>query len=60
MNIDDYIDYIKRDGIWGCELEKYAVQELYNINIEDYIEIKNSLTLEKYHNFIYNLNQDNI
>ena len=60
MNIDDYIDYIKRDGIWGGELEKYAAQELYNINIADYIEIKNSLTLQKFHKFIYNLNQDNI
>ena len=47
MNIDDFIDYIKKDGIWGGELEKYAAQELYNMNITDYIEIKNSITLQK-------------
>ena len=58
-NINDYIKYISQDGIWGGELEKYAAQELYKINIADYKEIlyennKNNPQIQ----FIFNLNQD--
>lgn len=57
--IDDYIIYIQKDGIYSGELEKYACQSLYNINICDYKEIKNQYFIPIYHQFIYNLNQDN-
>ena len=59
MYIDDYIQYIENDGKWGGELEKYAAQIVYGINIADYIAVKNSTGNIIYHNFVYFLNQDN-
>lgn len=56
MNINQYIIYIQKNVKWGGELEKYARQEIYDINIADYKEIKNNLLNPIYHQ---NLNQDN-
>ena len=37
LKIEDYLKYLSKDGAWEGELEKYAVEEIYNINIVDYI-----------------------
>ena len=57
--IDDYIIHKQKDGTHSGELEKFACQSLYNINIRDYKEIKNQYFIPISHQFIYNLNQDN-
>ena len=43
----------------GWRTWKYASQEIYDINIADYKEIKNNLLKPIYHQYVYNLNQDN-
>ena len=58
MYIDDYIQYIEKDGKWGRELEKYAAQNLYGINIADYIAVKDSTGNTIHHKYVYFLNQD--
>ena len=45
MNIDYYIIYIQQINSWGGELEKYASEEIYNINIEDYRIVSNKFRL---------------
>ena len=58
MDIHDYIEYIAKPNKWGGELEKYAIQEIYNINIADYKIITNNKGELLFYQFIYNLNQD--
>lgn len=58
-NINEYIKYISNLYVWGGELEKYAAQAIYKINIADYQAIKNKKGDIMYHRFIYSLNQDN-
>jgi len=57
LNFQDYLNYIKNDGSWGGEIEKYAVEEIYNINLADYIQINNNSNI--YHEFLYDCNHDN-
>ena len=57
LNFQDYLNYIKNDGSWAGEIEKYAVEEIYNINLADYIQINNNSNI--YHEFLYDCNHDN-
>ena len=58
LNINNYINYISKLGTWGEELEKYAAEELYNINIIDYRLNVDNLNNPLYYQYIYFLNQD--
>ncbi len=58
MTIEKYISYISQDGKWGGELEKYAEQNIYKINIIDY-RIINSGNSTTFHDYVWNLNKDN-
>ena len=60
MNIDEYIIYIQQINSWGEELGNYAGKDIYSINIADFKLISNKYYIPQYHQFIYNLNQDNI
>ncbi len=57
MNIDEYRIYIQQTNSWGRELEKYAAEGIYNINIADFSLVSNKFRLPQYHQFIYNLNR---
>ena len=57
LKFQEYLNYIKNDGAWAGEIEKYAVEEIYNINLADYIQINNSNNI--YHEFFYDCNHDN-
>jgi hypothetical protein len=41
MAIEEYIEWMKTPGNWGGELEIYAFQKLYNINIVTYKSVIN-------------------
>ena len=56
LNIEDYLKYISKDGEWAEELEKYGVEEIYNINITDYIQ--NYGNNEIYYQFFSDCNHD--
>ena len=58
LNNNNYINYISKLGTWGGELEKYAAEELYNINIIDYRLNLDNLNNPLYYQYIYFLNQD--
>lgn len=57
VNINQYLEYIEKPKSWSGELEKYEVEELYNINIADYLEKvdNNDITC---HKFLYDYNHD--
>ena len=57
LEFNDYINYIKKPGSWGGDLEKYAAQTVYNINIVDYQQIE-EFPGSFSHKYIYILNQD--
>ena len=59
LNIEDYIIYIKKPKSWSGELEKYSEQELYNINIADYIVVIDDTNNNIYHKFFTDCNHDN-
>ena len=60
MHIIDYINHIREDGRFGGKLEISIASNLYNINMETYLEINNNNEIIGY-NFInyYNNNNEN-
>ena len=58
-NIDEYTKYIKKQNSWSGELEKYVAEELYNINIADYIEVEDGTNNNNFHRFFIDCNHDN-
>ena len=59
LNITQYIEYIKKDKAWSGELEKYISEEIFNINIVDYLEEDNINDMNNfYHKFFSDCNHD--
>ena len=58
LDLDNYIDYIKKPNAWSGELEKYAAEELFNINIADFIETKSNINNLTIHKFFADCNHD--
>ena len=58
-NIDEFLLYITDTKIWSGELEIYADEEIYNINIVDYIQFIEKKIIKIIHNYFFNYNHDN-
>ena len=59
MTIEEYIEWMKTPGKWGGELEIYAFQKLYNINIVSYKPVFNMFNRKEEFIYIYNYMQNN-
>ena len=57
LNFHEYLNYIKNPGAWSGELEKYAIEDIFKINIVDYIGIKENNNIFT-HQFFYDYNHD--
>lgn len=58
LNFNEYLNYIKTSQAWSGEIEKYAAEEIFNINIGDYIEEVNNHN-QVFHKFFSDSNHDN-
>ena len=59
MTIDEYIEWMRTPGNWGGEIEIYASQKIYNINVIAYKQCFNIITKKLDYKYIWCYMQDN-